>query len=387
MKKLLLYFGWVISLTAPAQVNKKDPAEFYINISKLCGGMDSIWSRKGTWKKHEDAVIFPDKTFPKNQYAQLNSRIDKIMPLMKEAFPDLSGFEPRWYRVIDGTSYIPDGPVPYEFSSLYFTYYCNDNIKKILLGDETGNWIYVYFNHLAWFCYKEVDDWNINDDGKMIRVYRVPPKVGTWKGMTLYAPHTNEFDRAVVVAHDGKLPWHSLTQKQYLTGLKNKLQTEFQKTMDGYDDYEENVKKNIAENSKSTSPQAPKIKQALESQLSNFQSSKEGHKSQTKKFYGEKLKYIDDYLDSASAEALQQVAIIDPKYGAFEFKGTFGDENNGGTRLIAVGSKYFKMDLPRYVPQFIVLYWQWTQDPVSLRFREQFEENFPLEKLKAMIDK
>jgi hypothetical protein len=306
---------------------------------------------------------------------------------MKEAFPDLSGFEPRWYRVIDGTSYIPDGPVPYEFSSLYFTYYCNDNIKKILLGDETGNWIYVYFNHLAWFCYKEVDDWNINDDGKMIRVYRVPPKVGTWKGMTLYAPHTNEFDRAVVVAHDGKLPWHSLTQKQYLTGLKNKLQTEFQKTMDGYDDYEENVKKNIAENSKSTSPQAPKIKQALESQLSNFQSSKEGHKSQTKKFYGEKLKYIDDYLDSASAEALQQVAIIDPKYGAFEFKGTFGDENNGGTRLIAVGSKYFKMDLPRYVPQFIVLYWQWTQDPVSLRFREQFEENFPLEKLKAMIDK
>jgi hypothetical protein len=387
MKKLLLYFGWVISLTAPAQVNKKDPAEFYINISKLCGGMDSIWSRKGTWKKHEDAVIFPDKTFPKNQYAQLNSRIDKIMPLMKEAFPDLSGFEPRWYRVIDGTSYIPDGPVPYEFSSLYFTYYCNDNIKKILLGDETGNWIYVYFNHLAWFCYKEVDDWNINDDGKMIRVYRVPPKVGTWKGMTLYAPHTNEFDRAVVVAHDGKLPWHSLTQKQYLTGLKNKLQTEFQKTMDGYDDYEENVKKNIAENSKSTSPQAPKIKQALESQLSNFQSSKEGHKSQTKKFYGEKLKYIDDYLDSASAEALQQVAIIDPKYGAFEFIGTFGDENNGGTRLIAVGSKYFKMDLPRYVPQFIVLYWQWTQDPVSLRFREQFEENFPLEKLKAMIDK
>jgi len=200
-------FGWVlIPLVAAAQASKKDPAELDMNISKLCGGMDSIWSRKGTWKKHEDAIIFPDRTFPKNQYGQLNARIDKIAPLFRESLPDLSGFEPRWYRVIDGTSYIPDGPVPYEFSSLYFTYYCNDNMKKILLGDETGNWIYVYFNHLGWFCNEKLDDWNINDDGKMIRIYTLPPKVGKWKGMTLYAPHTNEFDRAVVIAHDGKLP-------------------------------------------------------------------------------------------------------------------------------------------------------------------------------------
>src|SRR6185295_10274939 len=158
MRKQLLHFWWAfISITAASQVSKKDPNEFYINISKLCGGMDSIWARKGSWKKNEDAVIFPDKTFPKNQYGQLNSRIDKILPLVKEALPDLSGFEPRWYRVIDGTSYVPNGPVPYEFSSLHFTYYCNDNVKKILLGDETGTWVYVFFNQLNWFCSK-VDD-------------------------------------------------------------------------------------------------------------------------------------------------------------------------------------------------------------------------------------
>jgi hypothetical protein len=387
MKKTLLNFGWVfLSLITVAQVSRTDPNEFHTNISKLCGGMDSVWAKKGAWKKVEDATIFPDKTFPTSQYGQLKSRMEKILPLFKEAFPDLSGFEPRWYRVIDGTSYIPNGPVPYAFSSLYFTYYCNDNMKQILLGDETGNWVYVYVNHLAWFCYKEVDDWNINDDGKMIRVYTLPNKVGKWKGMTLYAPHTNEFDRAVVIAHDGKLPWHSLTQKQYLTGLKNKLQSEFQKTMNGYDEYEEKLKNNIDHNEKNSSPEASKIKQALEKQLSDFQSQKEGYKARSKNFYGEKLKYIDDYLDTASAETLQQVAIIDPKYGAFEFKGTFGNEDNGGRRLIAVGSKYFK-DLPRYVPQFMILYWQWTHDPVSLRFKEQFEENFPIEKLKAMIDK
>jgi hypothetical protein len=203
----------------------------------------------------------------------------------------------------------------------------------------------------------------------------------------LYAPHTNEFDRAVVIAHDGKLPWHSLTQKQYLTGLKNKWQTELQKQMNSYDENEEKMKKEIDKVSNSTSPQAPKIKQQLEQQLKDFQAKKEGYKSSSRKFYDEEIKYIDNYFANASAETLEQVAIIDPKYNALKFRGTFGDEDNGGTKLIAVGAKYFNKDLPRYVPQFMVLYWRWTEDPVSLRFKEQFEENFPLEKLKAMIDK
>jgi hypothetical protein len=58
-----------------------------------------------------------------------------------------------------------------------------------------------------------------------------------------------------------------------------------------------------------------------------------------------------------------------------------------GEKLIAIGSQYFTKDLPRYVPQFMILYGRWTDDPVSLLFKKEFEENFPLGKLKAMIDK
>jgi len=389
MNKQFLHFGWVfISFAAAGQVSTKDDptTEFYTNISKLCGGVDSILSRKGTWKKNEDATIFPDKTFPRNQYAQLNSRMDKMFPLFKETFPDLRGLEPRWYRVIDGTSYTPNGAVPYEFSSLYFTYYCNDNMKKILLGDETGNWVYVFINQLNWFCNK-VDDWDINNDGKMIRVYRLPPKAGKWKETWLYAPTTTQNSHAVIIAHNGKLPWHSLTQKQYLTGLKNKCRADLQKSLDARDKAEADLKKEIERVSKSTAPQALTTKQALEEQLKNSQSRKEGYISLVRDSYAEKVKYIDDYIAGTSAETLEQPAFIDPKYNAFDFKGVFGDENNGGTKLVAVGAKYFDNDLPRYVPQFMVLYWSWALDPVSLRFKEQFEENFPLEKLKAMIDK
>jgi len=388
MKKQFLHFGWVfISFAAAGQVSAKDPTtEFYTNISKLCGGVDSLLARKGTWKKNDDATIFPDKTFPKNQYAQLNSRMDKILPLFKETFPDLSGLEPRWYRVIDGTSYIPNGAMPYEFSSLYFTYYCNDNMKQILLGDETGNWVYIFINQLNWFC-KKVDDWDINNDGKMITVYSMPPKAGKWKDTWLYAPTTTKNSHAVIIAHNGKLPWHSLTQKQYLTGLKNKRQAEFQKQMNSYDKKEEGLKQEIERLSKSPYPEAPKMKQQLEQQLKDFQSKKEGYKSSLKKSFDDDIRYIDQYLANTSAETLEQPAFIDPKYNALNFKGIFGDENNGGTKLVAVGAKYFDKDLPRYVPQFMVLYWSWELDPVSLRFKEQFEENFPLEKLKAMIDK
>jgi hypothetical protein len=36
--------------------------------------------------------------------------------------------------------------VPYRFTTSYFTYYCNTNFKpaKILQGDETGTWAYVF---------------------------------------------------------------------------------------------------------------------------------------------------------------------------------------------------------------------------------------------------
>jgi hypothetical protein len=387
MKKKLLHFSWVfISFVSEAQPARQDLTQYYVQQAKPCGGMDSILGRTGSWNKTSDVTVFPDRSFPRNQYNQLNSRIDKILPLFKEACPDLSGLEPKWYREIEGNSYIPNGPVPYEFSSLYLTYFCNTNTKKIELGSETGTWAYVFINQLNWFCDK-VDDWNINDDGKMIAVYSLPPKIGIWKGTTLYAPTTHDFAHAVILVHNGKLPWHTLTQKQYLTGLRNKWESKMQKQLADYDASEDKIKKEIDNASKSTSPQAPAIKKQLEQQLKDFQSKKEDLKSSSRKFYDDEIKYIDDYLANTSPGTLGQPAIIDPKYNPLKFRGTFGDENSGGGRLIDVGSKYFNNDLPRYVPQFMILYWRWTDDPVSLRFKNQFEENFPLEKLKALIDK
>ena len=55
--------------------------------------------------------------------------------------------------------------------------------------------------------------------------------------------------------------------------------------------------------------------------------------------------------------------------------------------IVVVNPDYFKLNLPRYVPQMIVLYWSWDKNGPCQDFKKQLEENFPVDQLKAMIDK
>lgn len=319
-------------------------------LGEPCNDDEEAKKMKGNWKRVEDDIVFPEKTFPRNQFKLVYTRIDSFSSLVKKSFPDLSGWEARWYRGIRGDSWLPSGPVPYALNSLYLEYYCNDNLKKFVLGDETHNWYRIFANNWGWLCQK-VDDWDINMDGKMIAIFNLPPKVGKWQGTTVYAPKAHAgYSNAVVLGHNGKLPWHTLTQKQYLTGLKNW--------------YEAHYKKGLTANP-----------------------TNEKYKTSAAKLFNENIKYINSYLDTASAETLAQPTIIDPKYNSLSFKGIFGDENRGGTRVIAFSGKYFTPGLPRYVPQFIVVYWTWERNPRGLQLKEEFEKNFPLDKLRAMIDK
>ena len=58
-----------------------------------------------------------------------------------------------------------------------------------------------------------------------------------------------------------------------------------------------------------------------------------------------------------------------------------------GSMLVTENPAYIRKDLPKYIPQFIVLYWSWGDVANSKYFRQMMEANFPIEKLQAMIDK
>jgi hypothetical protein len=346
MKKIIILLTGAFLVSSSFSQNKRRENE--IETSRACGGLEELAKIKGSWKQVDDDLAFPDKTLPKSQYRFVYERIDKMIQLFKDAIPDLSATEPRWYRGIRGYPYNENGPVPYTANTLYFNYYCNNIRNKPELGDETWYWFQIFVNHYNWFC-KKVDEWDINNDGKMIVIYKLPPKAGKWKGVTVYEPETiRGHSRAVVIAHNGKLPWHTLTKKQYLTGLKNSIEA--------------------------------KKKNALTPQL------KEEYRAKSEKYWDDQLKPVTDYLSSHSEEELKEPAILEKNSTIIGFNGRFGEESNG-IKVVAFSTAYWNKDLPRYAPQFMILHWMWSDYIFGNAVRQQFEENFDLGKLRSLIDK
>ncbi len=393
MKKYL-FLSLLIGSNAFAQLTSdKTPAQKDIDQAKICGGIAEIFKIKGTWKKTPsgDNIIFPDKTFPSSQYSQVFTRLEKVLPMLKEAIPDLGGFDPVWYRSINSNSLVANGPVPSRFTSYLYEYYCNDNLKKILLAVETAAKVDICFNDSHWFENK-IDTWNIDGDGKMIPVYQMPDTLGKWKGSRVYElkQSAGTTERIVVLGHNREMPWHVLTQKQYLTGYKNHLERKRKEQLDGHNTYIKKARENIAnmQTSKAlTADQRKSIVEKLEKQLRDFENTTlQKQIAATEKMYNDQVKPVNDYVDTASSETLSQQAVLDVKSN-IAFKGYFVRQGNAGIKLITFTSSYFNKALPRYVPQYMVVYWRWSPNPSNLKFAKQFEENFPLEKLQALIDK
>jgi len=58
-----------------------------------------------------------------------------------------------------------------------------------------------------------------------------------------------------------------------------------------------------------------------------------------------------------------------------------------GFMLVTENPDYIRKDLPMYVPQFFVISWRWSDYAMHRAYEKILEEEFPLEKLREMIDK
>jgi hypothetical protein len=342
-KQTLLFVSLALSLNGIAQ---KAPPKYDTEAAKLCDGLNSALSKEGRWSKTDNDIVFPDKTFPSAQYKLIARRADSIFLLVREGLQHLHGVEARNQYGMRGDAYIPNGPVPFYSDTYFLEYYCNTNLRKILLDDETFNKISIFVNRLNYF-WEKADEWDINGDGKIKSIYQLPVRIGKWNGLHIFELKTNSISytaKAVIIGRQDKVPWRGLTRKQYLIGLKNKWENNLRKVAPG---------------------------------------------TSSEKDYKQKLKHVNDYLTSATEEDLQEQVIIDPRAGIWGFKGKFGQEENNGFRLVlpALSDKYFDRNLPRDFPQLIELYWAYGHSRVARELIEEFEKNFPLKKLEAMIDK
>jgi len=65
----------------------------------------------------------------------------------------------------------------------------------------------------------------------------------------------------------------------------------------------------------------------------------------------------------------------------------FTTEAKGGNMLITENPVYMSNDLPKYIPQLFVMKWHCGEWKPLMDVCKAIEENFPIEKLQAMIDK
>jgi len=212
------------------------------------------------------------------------------------------------------------------------------------------------------------DEWTI--DGRQIK--KRMPVIGKWKGYDVmatiggaYADVNSEY--LVLICRDGMLPYIPVTRKQYLDRA-------MQYVTKTYDYTNKTIQKN---------------NDSLPAQFRTSQQEIDNQKALNTKLKNDALKKYHDELEKSSADGLLDapaVILMDPLL--LTGVPIFQPEEQGGTTLVTENPAYFRTDLPKYVPQFFTVELSWTSNLGWIKdFKNIIEEKFPLEQLKAMIDK
>ena len=358
---------------------------------------ETIMNTKGHWEKRSDAIVFPDSSFPKNQFAQANNRIDKIQKILQAAYPDPKGIEAGWYRGITGNAVVKNGPVPYSLDALFLAYYCNGN--KIEKGGETGTWFYVWTNQVSgWFAEFE-KYYHIQKQP----VYLLQKRAGTLNGYPLYegiyngASNTgSRYSRFIMIIRPGNSPYVPVTQKQFLQAFLNYNEKRFTKYYQEQlerskhfktEEEEEADKKTALENAlKGATPN--RVEERKANFLKNYKTDKQQKEEwliKINKSYEEDMRPAHTLLDNGSPQELEQPAILDFE-NLLTFR-HFSAEDQGGRELVRLNPDYFNTALPKYVPQILVVYWSWDKGKPGENFKEQIEKHFDFNALQQMLDK
>ena len=350
-----------------------------------------IMAIKGKWVKR------PDATMKAGNQTQITGRIDKMQQLLQSAYPEPKGIEAAWYRSMGGyNSSVSSNADSYVLNALFKTYYCNSNVKKLLLGTETGNWFYVWVNKFSWFAGK--------DDNFLIEnkpVYLLTKKLGELNGFPLYAGNENStsntgttFSKTILISRPGQLPYTPVSRKQYLlVFLKNKEDQHKQyiesllKMAVRSDAEEEAYKQQQMERIAAQERNEQTKEKAKANFLRGYKTARQRQQddiSRVKEVYQRDIKAAQNYLTNTTGEELAKTAHLSNGYSSY-FKEFINEKE--GLMMVQVNSHYFNNKLPAHVPQFLVVYWRWNTEKPSLDFADHIETNFNFKALQAMLDK
>jgi len=372
MKKQIIIF-FLFSLQLSAQ-NSKFPK---LKISEPCSE-EVLDNYKGKWLIPDIKLTnSPNKIFSQ----ETMKRITQLHELVKQIYPGPVGSDAYWsgtysksdfaytlkYVIEDGNTqkdYLNRSQVEgWRYSMQLFAWFCSEHANEIWNGYPDaggGNAIDVYANQLSVLTGEFFDDnvWTI--DGRPIKAKM--PVIGKWKGYDVmatnggyYADQNNEW--FILVTRNDILPYIPVTRKQYLDRAITYITKFYDKMI-------------------SINEQIPD------------KTERDENKKGSMKEKDIAVKNLQNELEKTTKEGLLSASAVVRRDAHFQMEGPiFLPESDGGVMLTTENPNYFRKELTGYIPQLFVLSWSWGTKKWETDFRKAIEQNFPIEKLQAMIDK
>jgi hypothetical protein len=306
------------------------------------------------------------------QQQTMLKRLDTVHQMLLKAYPVPTGFEAYWWKVIltanlatnlNGENGIPVYTSQYRAN--FNSYGCYQNKPRDLFCCEPGTSTFqVYVNDFGAYGSSAGGQQNMMING--LRVYMRYPVKGKWKGFELVHIGNLESTKRVVLLHrPGELPYIPVTRKQYLEFCLKYLDEFMDKQVKGMNDMPEGT------------PEQKKIKDETIQRIVN-------NKKKILK------RYEDEMEKTKAAYLLDSPAIILEVASIHDGVPIFTTEDENGKMLYTHNPGYIKKNLPKSVAQFITVSWTWSDylpvgGAAGMYYRKMLEENFPIEKLHALI--
>ena len=391
MKKQIIIF---IFINFCLQVNSQTA----IKTPGPCTDAELI-SAKGKWRK--DAIFDRGSI----NSVEANKRIDDIHKLTLETYPQPTGVEARWHRSI-GISYFgskirDNGKADYEninmphfvqmgYTSGFFRYHCGTG-NFMTPSSETGTFFGVIGNSHGGSTAGD-EEWTIN--GLPVRTRNRAQR--TVRGFEILQSEPGDKNLSVLIHRPGMSPYIPVTRKQYLDQCiiyKTKLYDEMisgfeQLPVRSLEEQEKEKKARLDKLNKQFANDPKKLQQNIDYYLSGYQTDQQRRDDQVtkaRKIKTDELKKFSDELEKTTREGLLDAqAVISVKYYADP---VFVTDPTKGSLLVTENPDYIRKDLPKYVPQFFIVYWVCNDWEPQKKLGQIIEQNFPFEKLQSMIDK
>ena len=374
MKKQIIFI-LIFSIQASAQ-NAKFPKQ---KISAPCK-QEFLDNYMGNWLiPVVDFSNSHDKIFSQ----EAKKRVQEIHKLFLEIYPQPMGSDAVWNAGYSKNYFADKVKYVTEDNTVRKDYIMMNFVSGWVYGVVLCQWLCDKIPNQIWNGYPEIGAGGLTIKANDISEYAAMPVAddnimtidglqikyksyvsGTWKGYDVFTSAGGIYaeassDRTVMITRRGMSPWIPVTRKQYLEKAAAYV-AKFYDEMNVYADNEPDKQEAELHKKKNNDLKAEALRKYKEAQ------------DQT----------INKGLLDAPAIVLN--GPFNESYGPI-----FSTEADGARMIVTDNPNYFRKDLPKYNPQLFVLNWSWGEGKLkcSKDFRMAIEENFPIEKLQAMIDK